>query len=109
MEMKAKYYFKVTFEFLKFCKCTDFTSEVEKLFMGDVSNVNEHDLDFMEDNIEATQDPMEVARALVNLSKYDQIKAYFGGLAETMCAGAEDYIEQVENWEKQYHFLQRLM
>merc|ERR1712125_254618 len=34
MEMKGKYYHLVAFEFLKFCKCTDFTSEIEALFMG---------------------------------------------------------------------------
>merc|ERR1711936_1404681 len=32
MEMKYKYYHLVAFEFLKFCKCSDFTSEVEALF-----------------------------------------------------------------------------
>merc|ERR1712154_712164 len=29
MEMKGKYYYTVTFEFMKFCKCSDFAGKVE--------------------------------------------------------------------------------
>jgi len=43
------------------------------------------------------------------MSKGDQIKAFFAGLKEAMCDGAEAYVEQVEAWEKQFKFLERLM
>ena len=108
MEMKGQYYHKVAFAFLKFCKCSDFAGEIESFFMGGHEAGEEYDLDFMEDNIEVGSDPAVVAQALVNLSKGDQIKAFFGGLAESMCDGAEAYFEQVEAWEKQYNFLERL-
>jgi len=106
MEMKYKYYHLVAFEFLKFCKCSDFTSEVEALFMGgNLDHSDEYDLDL--GGADST-DPAAVAQAFVQLSKGDQIKAFFGGLAEAMCSGAETYFEQVEAWEKQYNFLDRL-
>jgi len=109
MEMKGKYYHLVAFEFLKFCKCTDFTSEIEALFMGGHGKADEFDLDIMEDIASIdSNDPAQVAQALAQLSKGDQIKAFFGGLAEAMCDGAEQYFEQVEAWEKQYNFLERL-
>merc|ERR1712154_429212 len=52
---------------------------------------------------------IEDAQVLVNMSKGDQIKAFFAGLKEAMCDGAEAYVEQVEAWEKQFKFLERLM
>merc|ERR1711963_80624 len=54
-------------------------------------------------------DPNSIAQVLVNMSKGDQIKAFFAGLKEAMCDGAEAYVEQVEAWEKQFKFLERLM
>jgi len=110
MEMKGQYYYKVTFSFLKFCKCTDFAGEIESFFMGGKEAGEEYDLDLLDDivEVEAGSDPAVVAQTLVNLSKGDQIKAFFGGLKESMCDGAEAYFEQVEAWEKQYNFLERL-
>jgi len=116
MEMKAKYYYMVTFEFMKMCKCNDFTSKVEAFFMGESSNSKALEMDDMfEDIVDITEeglannDPATVAQTLVRLSKGDQIKAFFAGLREVMCDGAEAYVEQVESWEKQYRFLERLM
>merc|ERR1711993_160824 len=115
MEMKAKYYYMVTFEFMKMCKCNDFTSKVEAFFMGESSNSKALEMDDMfEDIVDITEeglannDPATVAQTLVRLSKEDQIKAFFAGLREVMCDGAEAYVEQVESWEKQYRFLKRL-
>jgi len=108
MEMKASYYYKLTFQFLKFCKCTDFTGELDLIFTGSSSEAKEFDLDSMEDNIEITDDPVQVAQALAQRPVGEQVLAMFGGLAEAMCAGAERYTEQIENWEKEHHFLERL-
>merc|ERR1712244_212869 len=47
MEMKHKYYYLVVFEFLKFCKCSDFTSEIERFFHHEgfeTGNYEEFDL-----------------------------------------------------------------
>merc|ERR1712223_2175377 len=115
-QMKAKYYYMATFEFMKMCKCNDFTSKVEAFFMGESSNSKALEMDDMfEDIVDITEeglannDPATVAQTLVRLSKGDQIKAFFAGLREVMCDGAEAYVEQVESWEKQYRFLERLM
>merc|ERR1712110_108360 len=73
------------------------------------------DDDMFEDIVDITEeglannDPATVAQTPVRLSKGDQIKAFFAGLREVMCDGAEAYVEQVESWEKQYRFLERLM
>merc|ERR1712154_540739 len=61
------------------------------------------------DQFKQRGDPNSIAQVLVNMSKGDQIKAFFAGLKEAMCDGAEAYVEQVEAWEKQFKFLERLM
>jgi len=112
MEMKAKYTFMVTAEFLKFCKCSDFTSDLERFFMqNDISVFSEeYDLDDLDD-LEGidTNDPVAVAQALANRPLVEQVAAFFGGLADAMCDGARDYVDQIEAYEKQYNFLERLM
>jgi len=110
MEMKHKYMYMVTMEFLKFCKCSDFTAELERYFMHEgVSYSNdEWDLDDLEGILDSS-DPRAVAQALANRPKEDQVKAFFGGLATSMCRGGRAYVEQVMTWEKQFNFLDRLM
>merc|ERR1711963_699622 len=113
MEMKMKYYYMVTFEFLKFCKCQDKTSQIQAFFSHEGMSSNKADyeeFDLADLGITEAQstDPNAVARALVNLSAQDQIKAYFYGLATDMCKGAQAYFDQVELWEKQYNFLEKL-
>merc|ERR1711936_144423 len=57
MEMKAKYYYMVTFEFMKMCKCNDFTSKVEAFFMGESSNSKALEMDDMfEDIVDITEE-----------------------------------------------------
>jgi len=115
MEMKGKYYYTVTFEFMKFCKCSDFAGKVEAFFMGEPSNSDKFEMEMFEDLVDTIEDaqqrgdPNSIAQVLVNMSKGDQIKAFFAGLKEAMCDGAEAYVEQVEAWEKQFKFLERLM
>merc|ERR1711963_239811 len=113
MEMKMKYYYMVTFEFLKFCKCQDKTSQIQAFFSHEGMSSNKADyeeFDLADLGITEAQstDPNAVARALVNLSAQDQIKAYFYGLATDMCKGAQAYFDQVELWEKQFNFLEKL-
>jgi len=111
MELKHKYYYTVTFEFLKFCKCSDFAGEIQKFFHheGVPEKYEDFDLADLGLTAAAAQDPFQVAQALNNLSQMDQIKSFFGGLAASMCEGARAYYNQVHEWEEQHHFLERLV
>jgi hypothetical protein len=109
MEMKHKYMYLVTMEFLRFCKCSDFTETLARYFQHDGLSYNgdEWDLDDLE-GIDSN-DPVAVAQALANRPAEEQMKAFFGGLAGAMCEGGRQYVQQVMAWEKQYNFLDRLM
>jgi len=109
IEMKHKYMYLVTMEFLKFCRCSDWSNELAHYFQHDGLEYNhdEYDLDDLE-GIDSNN-PSEVAQAIANRPKEEQIKVFFGGLAHSMCAGGKVYVDQVEAWEKQYNFLDRLM
>jgi len=111
MEMKHKYYYTVVMEFMKFCKCDDFSGEIERFFGHDGVSYKHEEFDLADLGLNAVsgQDAFQVAQALNNISKEDQIKAFFGGLAERMCEGARTYYNQVAAWEKQYRFLERLV
>merc|ERR1712098_188692 len=113
MEVKGKYYYMVVFEFLKFCKCTDKASQIQAFFShegmsGSKSDYEEFDLSDLGIIQAQSSDPLAVARALLNISKEDQVKAYFSGLATSMCEAANAYFDQVETWEKQYNFIEKL-
>merc|ERR1719441_18192 len=113
MEVKGKYYYMVVFEFLKFCKCTDKASQIQAFFShegmsGSKSDYEEFDLSDLGITQAQSNDPLAVARALLNISKEDQVKAYFSGLAVSMCEAANAYFDQVETWEKQYNFIEKL-
>lgn len=109
MELKHKYMYMVTCEFLKFCKCSDFSADLERYFQHDGFTYahEEWDLEDLE-GIDGT-DPVAVAQAIANKPEIYQIKAFFGGLAESMCGGARAYVEQLQQWEKTYNFMERLM
>merc|ERR1712127_710899 len=109
-EMKHHYMFAVTMEFLKFCKCSDFTEELHRYFMhGDMKYDGGDDWDL--DDLEGidTTNAVAVAQQLANRPASDQVKAFFGGMATTMCMAGRAYVEQVKAWEGQYKFLDRLM
>merc|ERR1712098_124371 len=113
MEVKGKYYYMVVFEFLKFCKCTDKASQIQAFFShegmsGSKSDYEEFDLSDLGITQAQSSDPLAVARALLNISKEDQVKAYFSGLATSMCEAANAYFDQVETWEKTYNFIEKL-
>lgn len=109
-EQKHGYMFAVTMEFLKFCKCSDFTDELQRYFMhGDMHYEESDDWDL--DDLQGinSNNANEVAQAIANLPRTDQLKAFFGGLATSMCQGARAYVEQVKTWETQYKFLDHYM
>jgi len=109
MEMKHKYYYLVTFEFLKFCKCSDFTADVERYFHHEGFATNKYEeFDLSDLNAPAGQDVNAIAQALFAMDKVGQTKAFFGGLQQAMCEGARTYFDTVLGWEKQYNFLERL-
>merc|ERR1712142_912046 len=62
-EMKYKYTYMLTCEFLKFCKCSDFTSDLERFFLSEGMISNQ---EFNLDDLEGinSNDPVAVARAL---------------------------------------------
>merc|ERR1712241_197731 len=71
MEMKMKYYYMVTFEFLKFCKCQDKTSQIMAFFSKEgmsssKADYEEFDLADLAITEAQSTDPNAVARALVN-------------------------------------------
>jgi len=112
MEMKHKYYYMVVMSFLQFCKCSDFAGEIKNFFHHDgvdTSKYEEFDLTDLGLTAAQSNDPAAVARALNGLSQGDQIKAFFGGLSESLCDGAKSYYDQVHQWEEQYKFLERLV
>jgi len=109
-ELKHGYMFAVTMEFLKFCKCSDFTDELQRYFMhGDMSYQGGEDWDLDDLNGIDTTNAQAVAQAIANLPKVDQLKAFFGGLAGSMCEGARVYVARVKQLENQYKFLDHLM
>lgn len=106
-EMKHYFMFSLTMEFLKFCKCSDFTEELQRYLMhGDMAYKGDvyFDIDDLEGFIDTDQ-PARVAQAIANESKVNQIKSFYGGLAYKMCQGGRAYIEQVRQWEMEYKFL----
>merc|ERR1712213_177835 len=112
MEMKHRYYSLVVMEFLKFCKCADKASQIQAFFgtqssRGDIS-YEEFDLSDLGLTQAQSTDARAVAQAVMGLSAQEKVKAYFYGLATQMCEGANDYFDQVEAWEKQYNFLEKL-
>jgi len=113
MEVKGKYYYMVVNEFLKFCKCTDRASQIQAFFGS--NEVSDNKMDYEEFDLSdlgiteaQSNDPVAVARALLGVSQEDQVKAYFSGLAMSMCEAANAYYDQVETWEKQFNFIAKL-
>jgi len=109
MEMKHTYYYMMVFEFLKFCKCTDFTTEVERFFHHDgfaTDRYEEFDLGDL-GGIDSTN-VNDVAQALFPMNAADRTKAFFGGMVSTMCEGARTYFDQVVQWDKQHDFLNKV-
>jgi len=108
-EMKIKYMFSLTMDFLKFCKCSDYVGPLQKYLMyGEMSyEPGMTDAYNLEDlvGLVQTNDIEGAAQRLAVLSEKDQTEQYFGGLIASMCGGVKGYIDQVKVWEQQYNFM----
>ena len=107
-EMKTHYMYKLTLEYLKFCRCSDYTSHLQRyLIYGNLayepSNTDVFSLEDL-DGID-TNDVEAVAQRLAALSEAEGVKLYFGGLIDSMCESVRVYVDQVKAWEAQYNFL----
>jgi len=107
--VKAKWYHTVTFEFLRFCKCSDFSVDIGRVFHNPDFIANEEfDIEDLGLSAVKSQDAGAVAAAVFPLSEADRTKAFFGGLAKALCGGASDYMDDVAEWEKTKNFLDNL-
>merc|ERR1711963_856399 len=107
-EMKIKYMFSLTMDYLKFCKCSDNTADLQRYLsyggMTYVPGMSEaYDLSELEgvdlNNEEA------VAQRMATLPAQDQVKLYFTGMIMTTCDAVKTYINQLKQWETQYNFM----
>merc|ERR1712212_107587 len=107
-DMKVKYMFSLTMDYLKFCKCTDNTASLQRYLqyggmtfepgMSEAYDLSE--LDGVDLN-----DEEAVAQRMATLNTQDQIKLYFTGMIMTTCDAVKTYIGQLKQWETQYNFM----
>jgi len=108
MEMKIKYMFSLTMDYLKFCRCSDYAGHLQRYLshdgmtyepaMSDAFNLD--DLEGIDvGNVDA------VAQRMATLSQQEQIKLFFGGIIASMCDSVKTYVDQVKAWETQYNFM----
>ncbi|XP_076444102.1 uncharacterized protein LOC143282371 [Babylonia areolata] len=108
MEMKGKYWFKLLNQFLKFCRCTDYASHLQRYLAYGMESYEPSASDlFAIDGFEGvdTTDVEAVARRAASLTQVEQVKLFFGGAIESMCGGMTAYLQQVIAWESQYNFM----
>jgi len=106
--MKVKYMFSLTMDFLKFCRCSDYTAPLQRYLMFDGMTYEPgmseaYTLDELE-GIDVTNVDA-VAQRMATLSEPDQIKLFFHGMINEVCGGVKTYVEQVKVWESQYNFM----
>merc|ERR1712154_353341 len=106
--MKVKYMFSLVMDFLKFCRCSDYTAPLQRYLIHDGMTYQPgmseaYTLDELE-GIDTTN-VEEVAKRTATLSEPDQIKLFFHGMINGVCDGVKGYVEQVKVWEAQYNFL----
>jgi len=107
-EMKVKYMFSLTMDFLKFCKCSDNTGDLQRyLRYGELTYVpgmsEAYDLSEL-DGIDINNEEA-VAQRMATLSDKDQIQLFFTGMIMTTCDAVKGYIGQLKQWEQQYNFM----
>merc|ERR1711868_83517 len=107
-EMKVKYMFSLTMDFLKFCKCSDNTADLQRyLRYGEMTFIpgmsEAYDLSELE-GIDINNEEA-VAQRMATLSDQDQIKLFFTGMIMTTCDAVKVYIGQLKSWEQQYNFM----
>jgi len=107
-EMKIHYMFSLTMDFLKFCRCSDYTGHLQRYLIHSGQTYEPGMTDaFNLDQLEGidTSNVDAVAQRLALLGEGDQIKAFFGGVINSMCDSVKSYVNQVEAWETQYNFM----
>merc|ERR1711973_46265 len=107
-KMKVKYMFSLTMDFLKFCKCSDNTADLQRyLRYGEMTFIpgmsEAYDLSELE-GIDINNEEA-VAQRMATLSDQDQIKLFFTGMIMTTCDAVKGYIGQLKQWEQQYNFM----
>jgi len=107
-EMKIYYIFKLTTEFLHFCRCSDYATHLSRYLMyGKESYTYSVGETFYVEGWDSvnTNDVEGTAQRAVTLSQAEMIKLLFGGAIYSMCEGVREYIEQILVWENQYNFM----
>merc|ERR1712154_445168 len=107
-EMKIKYMFTLTMDYLKFCKCSDDTASLQRYlqyggmtFQPGMSEA--YDLSELE-GVDLN-DEEAVAQRMATLPVADQVKLYFTGMILTTCDAVKTYVGQLKQWEQQYNFM----
>jgi len=108
-EMKTKYIFKLTMEFLHFCRCTDYAAHLQKYFVyGTESYVPTAVETFYTESWERVADVTSVesvAQVAATISSAEQVKMLFSGALYYICDEVKAYIQQILAWEQQYNFM----
>jgi len=107
-DMKVKYMFSLTMDYLKFCKCSDNTADLQRYLsyggMTYVPGMSEaYDLSEL-DGVDLNNEEA-VAQRMATLSTQDQVKLYFTGMIMTTCDAVKAYVGQLKQWEQQYNFM----
>jgi len=106
--MKIKYMFSLTMDFLKFCRCSDYTAHLQRYLHHDgdtyePGHSDAYNLDDLE-GVDITSVDA-VAQRMATLSQQEQVKLFFGGIIASMCGSVKTYVDQVKSWESQYNFM----
>jgi len=106
--MKHKYMFSLTMDYLKFCRCSDYTAPLQRYLSHDgvtyEPGMSEaYTLDELE-GIDITNEEA-VAQRIATLTEAEGIKLYFHGIITSTCEAVRAYVKQVTQWEAQYNFM----
>jgi len=107
-DMKVKYMFALTMDYLKFCKCSDNTADLQRYLNYDGMTYQPgmseaYDLSEL-DGVDLN-DEEAVAQRMATLPVSDQVKLYFTGMIMTTCDAVKAYVGQLKQWEQQYNFM----
>jgi len=106
--MKIKYMFSLTMDYLKFCRCADYTAPLQRYLMHDgVTYEPGMSEAYTLDELEGIDinDEEAVAQRMATLSNEDGIKLFFHGIITTTCESVRAYVKQLQTWETQYNFM----
>jgi len=110
MEMAHAYKFGVSCKMFAFCELTDDQKKDMRRLISHGDAICEPTEDECPDDaapgngtpLDGTLDPVQVANAIDDLEKEEQIKLFFGGMKDAVCKGLIAYLDQVKAWEVQY-------